>query len=299
MYLIMKINFLSLIILFLPLNIWTADQHHQTTVNPKTGELTLNIPYQDPKTINLYHPNVQYSKFSDGQLKFISFHEIGTYFEISFYPQKIQDKEKIAIVKRFKTGPKIKLLDGPSMQLDEDGNIISLTEWSMGKLNGKQEFYSEKSQLTEKREFENNLPIKKWVTFYPNGQVSSEIIFPASETEWKKTEIPNTKLPFKNNLRTANYPHPFTATLTWYYPNGKKSKEIEYLFYKNNEQILLLETGKATFYGPNGKKIGSKNTPNGNGKEQFSIHSLGIHYQKEITWFNNSIFKVIHSQNPD
>ena len=280
--------------------IWSGDQHLQTSADPQTGILTLNLSNEKQVKVNLENLKVTYYKYPNGQLKFLAFPATKNYYEIYFYLQKNFKKEKILLNKDFQMQNSILLLHGPSEQFDINGNILSITEWKKGKLNGKQAFYNSTTGiLLEKRYFSNNFPVKTWTTYYPNESPSAQLSFPLNEKEWENTEIiaPYQKEKTMLTLLNANYPHPFTTKLTWYYTNGEKLKEIEYQFNKNGSQIMAIQTGKIYYYNKKGKTIGMQNTPEGNGNVIIKIPSLGMIYHTETTWFNHKVFKkTTHSQ---
>ncbi len=271
----------------------SANRHLQTSAHPTKGTLEIHLPNKKLK-VELNSPSTLIEKFMNGRIKHISFTNISKYYEVSFYPKPLGINSQVALIKRFIVTDQGHLLDGLSESYNEFGDLATSTSWSHGLLQGEQQIIEgEKGRTIEKRAFDKNLPVGEWLSYFPNDKVSARIQFPASYLEWQQTEAVSPNSDGEKNLYNMTFNKPYISTAKWYYPNGKLQQEKVYKMYKEGNLIVVIPTGNAINYTPQGLPLKVTTIPHGTGISVEKYTRGGINYISTTEWFNHQFFKVV------
>ncbi|MDF2577753.1 MAG: toxin-antitoxin system YwqK family antitoxin [Chlamydiales bacterium] len=278
-----------LAIVALSLGFISADRFSQTTANPDTKMLQIRLKDQWFE-INLDTPGIKISRYPNGTLKQISIQIVNISYSIHFYEQIQKAPEKVALIKRFQSFQDRLLLHGKTERYDEDGHLLVEINWQEGKLHGAQRIYNRDFKLIEEREYDSGFPIGLWKTYYPDGNIASEISFPASSAQWRDTRLEG-KAPSSGHIAVMNYHHPVKAKETWYYLNGSKQREREFDISEYQLSYTIMPTGASTSFSPHGTVVRNVTVALGEKHEHNTLKASGNIYYKDKLWYSDSLFK--------
>ena len=268
-----------------------ANQHFNTSINPKTGIIKLQLD-NNIKLVKLDSPNTQYEKYPDGSLKLLKFNSINIIYELTFHPKIFVSKERIASIKRFQQDGNRIYLQGPTQTFNQAGQLMTETNWNDGVLNGRQIIYNSHS-LTEERFFSHGFPIKTWRLYYTNGNKAQEITFPDNFETWLTSEISG-PIPNSSNLALTTFAHPIKIKELYFTPQGQVKREHTHFMFKKENSLFIANRYQAQVYNTSGK-IYLRETQNfGTKKQSREITSFGTTYFHNQFWFSNKLFKTTH-----
>lgn len=288
--------FITLCLIALNFLLTSANQHLQTSADPKSGLLRFKV-LEDEISIRLNAPGTKYTKYPNGRIKHLSFQIVTTFYEVDFYPELRAGKEQVSKIQRFNIFDNQKLLHGRTQSFDPYGNLTTAANWNKGRLHGKQFVYDEDGNIIEEAEYLWGFPINTWTTYYPNGKKATEIQFPPSDVEWNKSSIEGESNK-PESLFTMDYPHPFPVSEKWYFSTGELQREKEYKAYKNKDLFVMIDSGVSTSYNKRGLKTLVQDTPRGEGIVTETQRGLGVTYTAITQWISNEKFKIMRSTNP-
>lgn len=267
----------------------SANLNLQTTADPYTK--LLRIKMNDSwLEVNLEAPGVSVFKYPNGTIEKIFVKTVSSSYEIFFYPQRENQIEKIALIKRYKEFNNRLLLSGRTESYNESGRLLVDSNWEEGALHGKQFIYNSDGQLVEKKEYEKGYPINTWITYFQNGRKALEIEFPPSLQEWLNTQAPgrNTK---SSALIDADYYSPLIIKEKWFSPYGYIQKEKEYSASCQGYRFFMRPTGYEVEYNKNGRVMRKILVKTGKLQEVERIPSVGRDYIEKKTWYGDELFK--------
>ena len=271
-----------------------ADMHLQTSANPITQHIKIQLPDENIDVF-LDNPGVTYTKSQKHHLTYISFVRLNTLYHIWFYPKEHSEVyEAPALVKQFQNYEDNWLLEGSVRTFDREGNILTETHWSEGRMHGPQRIFSKKLKLIEKREYERGLPVGTWTTYYENESVASEIEFPESLVGWETTLVPyhEEDITITNEIQVMPYYQPVTVKSTWYNQDSLKQRERLYEIYFDGEDISKSELVEEKFFDHSGRVSRESRLSGKSGIESSTLRAGSNDFHTTRHWINGVLFKT-------
>ncbi|MBN4067114.1 hypothetical protein JYU14_03420 [Simkania negevensis] len=239
--------------------------------------------------VNLHSPSTNIEYYPNGRIKHIAIDGITILYEIDFYPGYLNAPSQPSLVQQYTSYENQLLLNGPTIRFDRKGNVLSITHWKIGKLDGAQKIYNNDIALIEERHYEMGYPVKLWNSYYINGKKATTIQFPKSIIEWEKSLV-GMKHPLSRELYNAPFQHPITIEEKWYDQDGLLYKAFTRQAWKSGESFTVRNTGKATSYNPYGEIVQKREAPSGTGREELFLPGPGSITTKRSAWFDRDLF---------
>lgn len=268
-----------------------ANLHHQTSVDPITLYLTVNIGKEE-LVINLESPGLIIKKYPDGYLKHLTVPFINSIWKIYFYPHQEEMKiERVSLVQRFRERNNYLLLHGQVESYNEYGRLMASSVWYEGKLHGKSEVYNSYGQLIEEKEYEEGFPVNEWKQYYDNGEVATKVSFPPSKKDWEDADL--LKVSSEDIFSIASH-EALNAEEIWYDESGLKIKEIIYELYQRGERYVIEKTGVVRSFEGEEKLVMEESflDSDQSGNRRLYYNNLGKNYENRQIWYGGKLFKT-------
>lgn len=268
----------------------SADQHFQTTAEPDIQLIQIHLA-EEVLDLYLNAPGVHYEKRDDGTLKFLRFQHTTSYYRISFHkPDMLDDRERPALVQRFRVFDGKRLLHGASRSLDREGNILSESNWDQGRLHGPHKNLDENLQLREIKHYQHGLPVGKWQSFYMDGTLATETVLPENYEQWQKSYIPGYEEP-SNQIALKSYFHPLPITSTYYSHEGKKQCESQSRAHLTATGFVILPPHHVKVFDKRGKLSRHVRGDRCREVDSLIVENYGARRETTTNSINSTIFK--------
>ncbi len=291
----MKRVILAIVLCCLSLGFISANLHIETSVDPISMSIEFDV-LGEKLNINLESPGVVIDKYEDGRLKHITVPFINSLWEVYFHPFRGfgNQKEVISLIKRFRLVDNRYTLNDKVQHFDEEGRLISESEWLEGVLHGKQKAFDHLGYLLEEREYYHGFPVNAWRLYYEGEKLASEIIFPATIEEWKETEIPRIAHIREKNIYSMSYHHPKIVIQMWYDRYGFKIKEVDYEVYQDEHRYIIKASGHTKNFDDEGNIVAVKafSKENETGTRRYMFKNLGVQEEEHSQYYDGELFKV-------
>lgn len=272
----------SIALLGLVLVTTSANQHLQTSADPVSQELLLELGGEKVSVL-LDGEGVEFEKSPKGHLTYLSFFRLNRLVKLWFHPHSDMDfKEKVSLSKRFQLADGRWLLHGPQRAYDRFGELLWEANWMEGRLHGAQRVLSEFHVLREERHFDQGYPVGEWKLFYDGGELASQTTFPDSKKAWKKTFERGSEP--KASLYFMDYVNPLSGKETWYSPDGYKQKEQVLVFRSDGKTYHVEESGEVRYFDIYGNVVRTILVADGEGSDTNDFTTMGSRYRRTLEW---------------
>lgn len=288
-----KLGLLSSYLLMATL-LMSADRHLHTSADPHLQLIQLHL---GSEVIDLYlnAPGVSYRKAHDGTLQSVSFEHVGTLYRVRFHENgMLYGREQPAQIQRFRVYDGEALLEGASETFGEDGTLLTQTYWNRGKLDGTQKIFDSKYQLREERMFAEGIPVGKWLFYYSDGTLASQVTFPPDLNSWKKSLVEGSQKE-SDKIWERPFYHPLLIKGVWFDRNGRKEREFQqfahltptgFQVYPSHESKQFDDYGRLVHY-----QGQSKEGKKGCQVDTVIVDHLGMHEVRKSLLIDGKSFK--------
>ncbi|MBB64419.1 MAG: hypothetical protein CMO81_05090 [Waddliaceae bacterium] len=272
-----------------------ADRHIQTSIHPINGMLQIELP-DNTITVNTNTPGVIIKKYPNGALKQITLNQVRTLYQIDYYEPADLDSEQVSRVLKLDNINGLYYLHGKSYTLSRTGKFLTVSNWSEGQLDGKQEIYDEFQQIREERVFSKGFPVGEWNYYYANGYKSRQLTLPNNKEEWEQLKRPLAKAqrgPIPEHEETYNVQE------LWFDEEGRKEKELYYMAQQKGDKFILQENGKSISFDQYGRTLAETEFIGDKGRHTQYFYTDNTVQSKTEYIIRDKVFKQISLNTPE
>lgn len=249
--------------------------------------------------VNLRLTGVHADRNDEGKLTELQFDQSGIFYRVHFFDNSSSGFYRPSLVQRFQRFEAKLFLHGESLELNEDGELLSRSEWKKGTPHGVHEVFSPSGKLRELRQFDSGLPVKKWQLFYEDGVLANEIKFPETKEDWNRLFEEKKNQSSGGIFADIDPLKEVEATETWYNQNGKKQRTTSYSLSYDGGFVSAHQKGSSQVFDHFGRVIRDREM-RGRRSERDSRYNPSLRggTWEHRWWMEGRLFRTSKSSSP-